>query len=98
MTAETALRLARYFDTSRAFWLNLQSRFDLELAKAERGEPIAAKATSDAELGVNQESRQERAKRIDREIAADVAENAGTDAQVYADWECTLANGLDETE
>ncbi len=47
---------------------------------------------------MNQESRQERAKRIDREIAADVDENAGTDAQVYADWECTLANGLDETE
>ncbi len=39
-----------------------------------------------------------RRERIDREIAADVAENADVDAQVYADWECTLADGLDEIE
>ena len=30
ITADTALRLARYFGTSERFWLNLQSRFDLE--------------------------------------------------------------------
>jgi addiction module HigA family antidote len=30
VTADTALRLARYFGTSERFWLNLQSRFDLE--------------------------------------------------------------------
>lgn len=30
ITADTALRLARYFGTSERFWLNLQARFDLE--------------------------------------------------------------------
>jgi addiction module HigA family antidote len=30
ITADTALRLARYFGTSDRFWLNLQPRFDLE--------------------------------------------------------------------
>lgn len=30
MTADTALRLEKYFGTSAAFWMNLQSRYDLE--------------------------------------------------------------------
>jgi addiction module HigA family antidote len=30
VSADTALRLARYFGTTERFWLNLQSRFDLE--------------------------------------------------------------------
>ena len=30
ITADTALRLARYLGTSEQFWLNLQSRYDLE--------------------------------------------------------------------
>ena len=30
ITADTALRLARYFGNSERFWLNLQARFDLE--------------------------------------------------------------------
>ena len=30
ITANTALRLARYFATSERFWLNLQSHYDLE--------------------------------------------------------------------
>lgn len=30
MSADTALRLARYFRTTDRFWLNLQARFDLE--------------------------------------------------------------------
>ncbi len=33
ITADTALRLARYFDTSERFWLNLQIRYDLEVEK-----------------------------------------------------------------
>ena len=32
MTADTALRLARYFDMEAQFWLNLQTRYDLEAA------------------------------------------------------------------
>ncbi|MBN2289186.1 MAG: HigA family addiction module antidote protein [Candidatus Glassbacteria bacterium] len=31
ISADTALRLSRYFSTSEEFWLNLQTRFDLEL-------------------------------------------------------------------
>jgi len=30
ISADTALRLARYFGTTERFWLNLQGRFDLE--------------------------------------------------------------------
>lgn len=33
ITADTALRLARYFGTTDRFWLNLQTRYDLELEK-----------------------------------------------------------------
>lgn len=34
VTADTALRLARYFGTSAEFWLNLQSLYDLRMAEA----------------------------------------------------------------
>lgn len=33
VTADTALRLARYFGTSEKFWMNLQTRYDMELQK-----------------------------------------------------------------
>lgn len=33
ITADTALRLARYFGTTAEFWLNLQSAFDLRTAE-----------------------------------------------------------------
>jgi addiction module HigA family antidote len=33
ITAETALRLARYFNTNAEFWLNLQNFYDLEISK-----------------------------------------------------------------
>ena len=33
ISADTALRLARYFQTSAQFWMNLQSRYDLEKAE-----------------------------------------------------------------
>jgi addiction module HigA family antidote len=33
ITGETALRLARYFDTTPAYWMNLQSRYDLDTAQ-----------------------------------------------------------------
>jgi addiction module HigA family antidote len=37
ITADTALRLARYFGTSERFWMNLQARYDLEVAKIRLG-------------------------------------------------------------
>lgn len=33
ITADTALRLARYFGMSKRFWINLQARYDLECQK-----------------------------------------------------------------
>jgi antitoxin HigA-1 len=33
ITPDTALRLARYFNTSASFWLNLQTAYDLEVAQ-----------------------------------------------------------------
>ncbi|HUU36677.1 MAG TPA: HigA family addiction module antitoxin [Candidatus Desulfaltia sp.] len=33
ISADTALRLARFFGTSELFWVNLQTRFDLEVEK-----------------------------------------------------------------
>jgi antitoxin HigA-1 len=35
ITPDTALRLARYFNTSPSFWLNLQTAYDLEIAQDE---------------------------------------------------------------
>jgi addiction module HigA family antidote len=40
-SADTALRLARYFGTTERFWLNLQSRFDLEEQKDLLGNRLA---------------------------------------------------------
>jgi plasmid maintenance system antidote protein VapI len=33
ITADTAFRLARYFGTTPEFWINLQARYDLDLAE-----------------------------------------------------------------
>jgi addiction module HigA family antidote len=41
ITADTALRLARYFGTSERFWMNLQARYDLEVEKDRLGGRLA---------------------------------------------------------
>jgi len=41
ITADTALRLARFFGTTDQFWLNLQSAYELSRVKAAHGEEIA---------------------------------------------------------
>jgi len=40
VTAETALRLGRFFGTSAQFWMNLQANYDLKTAAAETGKEI----------------------------------------------------------
>ena len=45
ISAETALRLSRYFGNSAQFWLNLQSRYDLAVAE----QNIGAKVTAEVE-------------------------------------------------
>src|SRR5436305_15063669 len=50
ISADTALRLARYFATSERFWINLQARYDLEVEKDRLGaalddiQPLSATA------------------------------------------------------
>ena len=41
VTADTALRLARYFGSTPEFWVNLQGRYNLEMAKETLGGRIA---------------------------------------------------------
>ena len=40
ISADTALRLSRYFGMTERFWINLQSRYDLELQKMELGDRL----------------------------------------------------------
>ena len=40
ITADTALRLARYFSTTPEFWVNLQSAYDLDVATRASAEQI----------------------------------------------------------
>jgi len=67
VTANTALRLARYFRTTPDFWLNLQTQFDLERAADEasreigRIEPIGVRALQPAAKG--------RVRSFDRRVA-----------------------------
>ena len=41
ISADTALRLARYFGTAERFWINLQSRYDLEVERDRIGPALA---------------------------------------------------------
>ena len=42
ITADTALRLARYFGTSAEFWINLQSHYELDRAEDIAGDEISS--------------------------------------------------------
>ena len=46
ITADTALRLAKFFGNSAEFWMNLQNRFDLETAR----DALAKKIDDEVEL------------------------------------------------
>jgi antitoxin HigA-1 len=45
ISADTALRLARYFSVSEQFWLNLQARHDLEVERDRLGPRLAAEVS-----------------------------------------------------
>jgi len=51
VTAQTALRLARYFGTSPQFWLGLQSDYDLDVAADALGERLEREVQVRAEAG-----------------------------------------------
>ncbi len=40
ITADTALRLSRYFGTTERFWMNLQARYDLEVQREQLGDRL----------------------------------------------------------
>lgn len=42
ITADTALRLGRYFGTSADFWMNLQKTYELDLARRDLGPALKA--------------------------------------------------------
>ena len=48
VTADTALRLARYFGTSDRFWLNLQTSYDLDVQRDKLGDRLEAEVLTRA--------------------------------------------------
>ena len=51
ITADTALRLSRFFATSDRFWMNLQVRYDLEVVKDRLGDALEAEVEVMAATG-----------------------------------------------
>lgn len=51
VTADTALRLARYFDTTPQFWLGLQTEYDLDVASEELGDRLDLEVLTHARAG-----------------------------------------------
>ncbi len=51
ITADTALRLAKYFGTSPRFWLGLQNDYDLDLAMEKLGDRLDREVKQNATLG-----------------------------------------------
>jgi addiction module HigA family antidote len=51
LSADTALRLSRYFGTSDRFWLNLQTRYDLEREKDRLGKRLEKEVVALREAG-----------------------------------------------
>ena len=51
ISADTALRLARYFGSSPQFWLNLQARYDLEVEQERLGSRLADEVAVLSEVG-----------------------------------------------
>jgi addiction module HigA family antidote len=51
ISADTALRLARYFGTSPQFWLNLQARYELEVEQERLGSRLVDEVAVFSEVG-----------------------------------------------
>ena len=51
VTADTALRLSRFFGTSERFWMNLQTRYDLEAEKDRLGKRLDREVTPRRKAG-----------------------------------------------
>ena len=58
ITADTALRLGQYFGMSADFWMNLQTAYELDLARQQSGKEIHRLPTRGAtQTGTRQQSR-----------------------------------------
>ncbi|MGH7885589.1 MAG: HigA family addiction module antitoxin [Thermodesulfobacteriota bacterium] len=51
ITANTALRLSRFFGTTERFWLNLQTRYDLEVEKDNLGDRLIKEVNVNEKAG-----------------------------------------------
>lgn len=51
ITADTALRLARYLGTTAQFWMSLQASYDLKMTERDRGKEIAREVSTRREVG-----------------------------------------------
>src|SRR5438477_12036679 len=59
ITAETALRLARYFKTNAEFWLNLQNYYELEVTRRSGKTSEIERLVQPVSAGVGQRSQEE---------------------------------------
>ena len=50
ISADTTLRLSKFFGTSESFWLNLQTKYDIEIQKSELGDRLNSEVKFYAEL------------------------------------------------
>ena len=53
ISADTALRLARYFGTTAELWMNLQSRYDLEKARETKASEIESRVKARPKTAVS---------------------------------------------
>ena len=67
ITADTALRLGRYFGTSEQFWLNLQSEYDLDVERDRLGDRLDSEV---AELYTKEDVAQPGRRPVSRRISA----------------------------
>jgi antitoxin HigA-1 len=78
ISADTALRLARFFGTSDLFWLNLQSRYDLELQKDRLGKRLEAEVHVFQRLPASRAgtASSERARKVDETVRSELVRKA----------------------
>ena len=53
ITADTALRLGKYFDIEPEFWLNLQTRYNIKIARSNLGDKIKRDVKTFSQSGHN---------------------------------------------
>jgi len=96
VTADTALRLARYFGTSARFWLHVQAQYDLDVQSDLLGVSgrmtLAVPLVCDLRFPGPDGGRGRTATAVSGRVQRRQAERADRDAQIYAEQErCTTS-------